>query len=195
MNILFFIQILVLTAFMSTPFCGYAQTYTLYGNTSIFNSKYETGKTIWVDGVQVLSDFVKPQLSDSKGYFSLEYIGFDAGTKVKISAEKNNLEVVNDRDLMEITISRNYPLQIFLAVKGKINNSKIELYNISKEQLYAKHNELIAKLRTEGEIERKTIAYLRVKLNHTIKNRIEAEDLLNKQFEESKKRLPEFAKE
>lgn len=172
-----------------------AQQTTLSGQVSIHNSKYTTGKIKRVANVYISAPFTKPANTDQQGQFNLEFVGLDPGTSVKVQAEKNGLEVVNQYDLNHVIIARKAPLRIFLIEKGKLALAQTELYNISKEALFKNKNALIARLRGEQDESKKAIAELEAFFGYPIANRFEAEQALIAQIESLEKRLPEYAQQ
>ena len=84
------------------------------------NSKYQTGKVIYVQNTYLSVPFTKPALSDVKGAFTLEFVGLDPSMAMKIEASKQGLEIVNTRDLDEVVIGRRLPLRIYVTQKGNL---------------------------------------------------------------------------
>lgn len=169
------------------------QQIVLEGQVSIHNSKYETGSISYVDNTFVRAPFTKPATSDSRGRFSLEFVGLDPGTAVKLDADKQGLEVVNAYDLQEVIISRKLPLRIYLIDKGKLAEAQTELYNISKEALYARKDALIDRLRQNDAESKKAMKELEEFFGHPIDNRHEAESELIERIQALEKRLPQYA--
>ncbi len=171
-----------------------AQQITLTGQVSIHNSRYRSGQIEYVKGAYATAPFTTPGETDDNGIFTLEFVGMGGGTSVKLQVEKAGLEVVNDHDLRDVVIGRKTRLRVYLADKGRLAQAQTELYNISREALTAKHEQLIARLRKEGAEGKAALQEVQDKLGREIANRFEAEELLNKQLEDAQKRLPEFAK-
>ncbi|GJM33849.1 MAG: hypothetical protein DHS20C18_28500 [Saprospiraceae bacterium] len=172
-----------------------AQQISLIGQVSIHNSKYNTGQIEYVKDVYVSAPFTNPDDTDDNGTFNLVFVGISEGTSVKLNIEKAGLEVVNKRDIQDVVIGRRTPVKIYLAVKGQLAKAQTELYNISLKTITTRHDRIISELRKQGRQSETTIAELEQKLNRTIANRDEAEDLLNEQLESLKKRLPGIALE
>ena len=95
----------------------------------------------------------------------LEFVGLASGTALKIEAEKAGLEVVNTRELEEVVIGRKFPLRIYVAEKGKLAQAQTELYQISKEALFARRDALIARLRGEKAQSEAAVAELQAAQN------------------------------
>jgi hypothetical protein len=129
----------------------HAQQVELRGTVSVHNSKYETGEVIYVQNAYLSAPFTVPATSDVEGNFVLEFVGLASGTALKIEAEKAGLEVVNTRELEEVVLGRKFPLRIYVAEKGKLAQAQTELYQISKEALFARRDALIARLRADTE--------------------------------------------
>jgi hypothetical protein len=95
----------------------------------------------------------------------LEFVGLASGTALKIEAEKAGLEVVNTRELEEVVIGRKFPLRIYVAEKGKLAQAQTELYQISKQALFARRDALIARLRADTEESQAAMAELQAAQN------------------------------
>lgn len=169
-----------------------AQQVMLSGQVSIHNSGYETGEIEYVQDAYVSAAFAGSDDTDVAGKFSLVFSGIDEGASVEVSVEKSGLEIVNKRDLHDVVIGRLTPLKIYLAPKGQIAKARVQLYKVSLNTLTERHDRLIASLRKEDEESQEIIEDLEDKLSTVIANRYEAEELLNKQLEATKRRLPEF---
>lgn len=170
-----------------------AQQINLNGLVSIHNSKYETGEIQYVPNAFVSADFTTSTNTDGNGKFSLVFSGIPSGTDVSVKVKKADWEIVNKKTLQEVVVGRLTPIRIFLAKKGKINQARVELYNVSLDALTARRDRLIAQLRRDDAESQEVIKELEQKLNRTISNRFEAEELLNKQLAATKQRLPEFS--
>lgn len=177
---------------LSINFSLTAQEITLKGQVSIHNSKYETGTIEYVQDAYVKATFAGVVDTDVKGNFSLIFSGIEEGTSVEVDVEKIGLEVVNKKDLQEVVIGRLTPIKIYLAPKGQIAKARVELYNVSIRTLTQRHDRLIASLKKDDAESKNVIKDLEKKLNVVISNRFEAEELLNKQLEATRRRLPEF---
>jgi len=171
-----------------------AQQIKLAGQVSLHNSKYNTGEIEYIDNVEITAAFTTPAVSDVEGKFELEFVDIDEGTSLDIKADKAGLEIVNGADLRDVVLGRLLPLKIYLAPKGAIVKAQTEIYNISIKTLTAQHEKLIAQLEEKNEQSDSLINDLEHKLNRTIANRFEAEQLLTEQLYKTKRRLPEFAK-
>ena len=73
------------------------------------------------------------------------------GEKVKVKVEKDQLEVVNEKALLNVVLGRVSPLKIYLASQGQIAKAQTELYDISLKAITKKHDDLIVKLRKGGQ--------------------------------------------
>ena len=155
-----------------------SQQINLAGRISIHNSKYSTGEIQYVENAQVTAAFTTPDVTDTRGSFSLEFVGLDQGTSVAIGVDKEQLEVVNQRDLQDVVIGRKTPVRIYMATKGQLAASQTEIYKISKEALYAEHNRLIARLKAESGGKDELIADLQAKFNQELKNQYEVNPFL-----------------
>ncbi|MCB0644971.1 MAG: tetratricopeptide repeat protein, partial [Phaeodactylibacter sp.] len=133
--------------------------------------------------------------TDSEGRFGLEFVSIDPGTAVKIKVEKAALEVVNDYDLQRVIIGRKPLLRVYLADKGRLAQAQTELYNISKEALFAEKDAIIARLLGDKQESRAALAELERDLGVKIASPAAAIELLENKIENLEKRLPEFAQQ
>ncbi|MDX1477632.1 MAG: tetratricopeptide repeat protein [Saprospiraceae bacterium] len=172
-----------------------AQQVTLQGRVSLHNSKYSTGEIRYVDNAQVMAAFTAPSVTDNEGSFTLEFVGLDGGTSVSIDIDKNDLEVVNKRDLDDVVIGRKTPLRIYMASKGQLLKSQTEIYQISLESLNASHNRRIEQLKSESAEKDALIADLQEEFGQELKDQYEAIELLESQLAEVKKQLVPMAQE
>ncbi len=172
-----------------------SQQIELKGQVSVHNSKYNTGSIEYVQDAYITAPFATADNTDDRGSFSLVFVGMEAGTTVRVQAERAGLEVVNAHDLERVVIGRRDPLPIYLAERGVLAQAQTELYQISKEALYAQRDALIARLRSEGEQRTQAMEELQRRLGREVADRFEAEDLLNQRIAALEKRLPSFAQE
>ncbi len=169
----FILHTLLLLAYATS-----AQQIQLKGSVAVHNSKYSTGKVAYVKDAFVTAPFTRPAAIDNKGVFALEFVGLGAGTSIALQLEKEGLEVVNTHDLEDVVISRKLPVRIYVAKKGELAKAQTELYNISKEALFAKRDALIVRLRADNAQSKATITELEQQFGQQLVNRFEAEDLL-----------------
>ena len=172
------------------PLTVYGQEIELKGQVSIHNSLYNTGEIEYVPNAYVSAPFTNPDDTDDEGRFSLEFVGIDGGTQVDLTVEKAGLEVVNAYELQRVLIGRKLSLGVYLAKKGDLALAQTELYEISREALFASRDSVIARL--EGDYET-VITELEEQLGQKIGNIYEAKDLLNRKIEFLEKQLPEAA--
>ncbi|QMU64483.1 MAG: tetratricopeptide repeat protein [Flavobacteriaceae bacterium] len=188
-------KVTIWAVFFFISLFAYTQQTELRGIVSVHNSKYETGTIRYIKDALINAAFAKPATSDTAGRFILEFVGVAAGTSVRLTLEKQGLEVVNPRDLENVVIGRKLPVRVFVAEKGKLAQAQTELYNISRKALFSKKDSLIAQLRSGKEARKKTIAELEKRFRQKLTDRYEAENLLNKHIADLERRLPEFARE
>ena len=168
------------------------QDINLFGRASIHNSGYEKGKIEYVWGVALSADFATPGVSDNDGRYKILFRGIANGTTVDVKAEKEGLEIVNDRDLQNIVLGRKDSLPVYLAPKGVLAKAQTELYNINVVSLTAQYEKDLERLRQN---EANFLTELEERFGQKFENLFEAEEVLTQKFESLKKRLPEVAKE
>ncbi len=184
-------KLLLLLTFCLSIISGFSQLMELTGKVVIHNSQYKTGKTEYVQNAYVSADFATPDDTDETGVYNLNFQGLANGTSVELSAEKEGLEVVNNRDLLDVVIPRNRELTIYMAEKGALAKAQTELYQINLKSITAEYDQFIERLKTDQEA---ALTELRGNFQQEIENRWDAEELLRKQLDETKKRLPAMAK-
>lgn len=173
----------------------FAQQIILKGQVSIHNSKYRTGQIEYVPNAFVSAPFAGSKSTDADGKFGLTFVGMDAGTTIKIAAEKNGLEVVNAYDLERVVIGRKPLLRIYLTLKGQLAQAQTELYNISRTALFAKKDALITRLLSDEKESQAALAEVQKAWGMKVENVADAIELLESKIAELNKRLPEFALE
>ena len=171
-----------------------AQEIILKGRISIHNSKYKTGAIEYVQDAYINADSAGSTQTDLNGKFRLIFQSVTPGDEVVLTVEKDQLEVVNRREVLNIILGRIAPIKIYLAPKGQLAKAQTELYEISLAMVTARYNALIKELREGGIKSEAVIKQLEKQLNREIEHRFAAEEILHKQLEEIKKRLPETVK-
>lgn len=172
-----------------------AQQLALEGRVSIHNSRYETGTIQYVSAVHVAADSAVPTMTDVNGHFQLVFVGMDFGQSTPLQVEKKDMEVVNAHELMDVVVGRSPPLRIALAPQGQIAKARLEFYQVNLAALTVRYDTLIARLRGDSAASAQVIQNLETQINRTIQDRYEAEEILNQQLAETRRRLPEFAHE
>ena len=61
---------------------GYGQQVVLRGRVAVHNSKYKTGEVMYVPNTYLRAPFTTPDLTDARGIFTLEFVGFDPGMTI-----------------------------------------------------------------------------------------------------------------
>jgi tetratricopeptide (TPR) repeat protein len=171
-----------------------AQETIITGRISIHNSRYNTEKIEYVQGAFVSSSFTETVLTDDEGSFTLVYNDIMAGMPSEIRVEKAGYEVVNKQDLRKVVVGRKIPLRVYLAPIGYIKQVEEELSLINLQSLTDRYNRVIAALRQEGEERQAAISELEQKLNRSISDHIEAEELLTQNITYLRSRVPELTK-
>lgn len=168
-----------------------AQQLSLRGEVFVHNSLYRTGQLKSVAGASVEAAFAGSTVSDARGKFQLIFAGLEDGESTNLSVEKAGLEVVNERDMLQVVLGRKSPLRVYLAPKGELAQRQTEYYEVSLAALTNRYDALISSLRADTATSRQTISELKQRLNREIANRYEAEDILTEQLAIAKERLPE----
>ena len=90
-----------------------------------------SGKKV-VANVKVQSIGTSPTLTDNYGQFRLIFPNHKSGDIVRIHAEKQGFEVVNEKELNQVILGRKEPVQVVLAIEGELQENKIRYYDIIK---------------------------------------------------------------
>ncbi len=159
------------------------------------NSRYQTGKIQYVENAFVSAPFAGSDDTDQAGRFDLVFTGMEAGTVVQVQVDKAGLEVVNGYDLQQVVIGRRPLLQVFLAPKGQLAQAQTDLYNISKEALYAEKDALIERLLGSEKESQAAIQALEERLGVAIGSPAEAIELLENRLAQLSRQLPQFAQQ
>jgi len=106
---------------------AFSQQISLRGSIAVHNSKYKTGKQQFIKDAFITARYTKPSSTDNNGNFSLQFVGTEIGTSIKLEIAKQGLEVVNRRDLEDVVLGRKRPLRIYLAKKGKLAEAQAQL--------------------------------------------------------------------
>lgn len=112
---------------------GHAQESTLYGIVSVFNSKFETGKTQYVANAAVDEALGRAQAATTTadGTFKLPLVGIRPKSSFDCVVKKEGYEVINT-DQLRAVAGQLDALRIFMAPKGKIAENKRQYYRIGK---------------------------------------------------------------
>jgi hypothetical protein len=112
---------------------GYDQMIPLRGVVSLQNSKFLTGSRQFISLAQVTDDFDKaqPDLTDSHGKFTLNYINTPDKSSVSFHVKKPPLEVVNLSDL-HATAGQLQVVSIYMASPESVAEFRKQIYNVGK---------------------------------------------------------------
>ncbi|MCI4667160.1 MAG: tetratricopeptide repeat protein [Bacteroidia bacterium] len=88
-----------------------------------------------VEGAELSSLWAKPDISDNKGNFELNFQGKEAGYEALIKVKKAGFEVVNQKDLFHTLSVETSPLKLFMCKEGQWQENALNFYRISQESL------------------------------------------------------------
>jgi len=171
------------------------QQNSIWGRVYVHNSKTHTGEFQFLSNVEVLAPQSSGSISDSEGYFELNFVGLATGESVWVKAEKPDWEVVNLRALRRVAVGQLAECKVYMAPEGEIDLARVELMEISLESLRKRYRAILKRLHGEATEAQKVIQELEAKLNLKIADRLEAETLLNLQLARLEARIPYLAKE
>lgn len=122
---------MVITCMWTWPV--WTQESMLQGLVSVFNSKYDSGKTAYLANAEVEEVLGRSQatLTLSDGSFRLHLVGVRLRSGFQFSVTKESYEVVNTGQLTAIA-GQLAPVRIYMAPRGRITENKRRFYNIGK---------------------------------------------------------------
>jgi hypothetical protein len=112
---------------------GWTQQSVLQGVVSVFNSKYDSGKTEYLVNAAVEEALGRSQatLTLSDGSFQLHLVGVNPMSGFQFTVTKEPFEVVNSGSLHAVA-GQLAPVRIYMAPRGRIADNKRRFYNIGK---------------------------------------------------------------
>lgn len=118
-------------SFTCLPFLLNAQQVALHGIVTEFNSKFETGKTVYITNAQVEEEYQRctPTTTRTDGSFDLVLVGIRERKGFKFQVWKSGYEVVNSDQLHAIAGQKD-AVRIFMAPRGKIDANRRSYYKI-----------------------------------------------------------------
>ncbi|RKN79791.1 tetratricopeptide repeat protein [Ulvibacterium marinum] len=158
------------------------------------NSKFNTGRIVYLSKAQIRSPGAAPQMSDSKGRFTLIYSNKPNGNLAIIYASKNGYQVVNEVELKKSAIiGRKTPMKVVLCERGKYLENQLSYYDISRDAVVKSYETRINRLEKEGDERKKLITELKLQLNKEINSVHEAREILEKQLINSELKAKKLA--
>lgn len=125
---------------------------TVTGRIIVHNSRFKTGETKYLEGVEIVSPCSSPTYSDANGYFKLVVADRKFGEKVPLDIKSNGYEVVNKKELEYATVGMNSEINIYVAQKGEIEKMQQQYYEISVQAINKKYDELVYQYKLEDSI-------------------------------------------
>lgn len=158
------------------------------------NSEFNTGTRKYLSNVQVKSSGAQPQLTDSRGKFTLIFADKPKGNSTQVSALKNGYELVNTAELKNTAVlGRKSPVQIVMCEKGRLYANQMTYYNIAKDAALERYQKRVAILNKEGREKDALIAELQEKFNQQISTVAQANELLEIQLQRSEEQARNLA--
>jgi ribosomal 50S subunit-associated protein YjgA (DUF615 family) len=145
-------NILFSIAFVCIAFYAQAQKIVQNGQVRLQNSKYETGKTEYIGGVQIKFDGSVATTSDNAGKFNLVFLDKKRGDLIFMEQiRKEGYELVNKKafEYNKISLSDSLGTDIILTKTGEIQKAQKRYYEISDTALRESYEKEIAALRTQ----------------------------------------------
>ncbi|MBU2946601.1 tetratricopeptide repeat protein [Zobellia uliginosa] len=148
------------------------------------NSKFKTGKILYLPNVSIKASGAIPTLSDLEGSFDLLFTDKPLGNSTRLYVAKNGFEIVNDREIESAAvIGRKKPLKIVLCKTGQLYENQIAYYKIFKETVLKEHQNSLDILEKEGYASTRLIKKLKVEYNKKILSLKSAKRLLEDNLE------------
>ena len=155
----------------------------LFGKVTVFNSKYNTGTLIPIEGAFIEANGAKPVTSDRNGNFKLEFVGIAPGESVELEVFKVGYQVVNSEILKKVSIGGKDTIGIYVAQPGKVDQFKIELAQISLDYLKKAYKEKNDRLHLSNYASKEVERNLEQLLEREIKKQDLAKEILNGEIE------------
>ena len=182
--LLYFLKVIALQA---------QQDIQLSGVVVLQNSKFNTGKVVYLSKAQIKSIGATPRMSDTDGKFTLIFSDKEAGSETRIYAAKSGYEVVNEELLQHAILGKKGVFKVVLCEEGALYENQLTYYNIAKDAYLAAYNKRVVILEKEGAAQ----AQLLVKMEQEFKQKInsveQANELLLNQLQASQAQAQNLA--
>ena len=181
-----FLSCLLLTSLI------YAQSSTIKGRISVFDSKNEDGDIEYVENAQISSPYSKAVNSDYKGRFSLKMNGHQKGDPLNLLIKKEGYETVNQMEVDNAEPNNKYTLRIYLAQNGKMDEIRRRLLGNSSNYVADLKEEMLDSIAFNGPESQAAIANLEKRTGEKIYNVLEAEEAVEKMNNYIEEQLPDY---
>jgi len=170
-----------------------AQQIPLKGVVSVQNSKTQTGKTQYVKNAEVTHPNAKNDVTDDDGKFTLNITGLKQNIQTQIAVALSGMYsdyvIVNEKELLDITLGRVTPVSVFICKKGDLEQRQAEMVGINMRKLEQRMEKDKNRLQKELEELKSKNDYLNVRYSQ-IKDSL---DIISKNIDRALERIKEFA--
>ena len=174
-------HLLISIAVSMLTIAGCAQTIPLQGVIVVQNSAYEHGTREYLSGVSLRALMAKSAASDGNGQFTLAFTGVGSGTPVRLAVAKPEYEVVNGRDLEQVIVGRQTPVQVVMASSAKLAEAQMQYYQIAINGINTGYDHQMKALRDERTAMKERLAAVSKKYENEVGSLYEAIELLTRE--------------
>ncbi|MEO0473762.1 MAG: hypothetical protein AAF206_29385 [Bacteroidota bacterium] len=146
------------------------------------NSTFRTGEVKTISMVNVSARSFSTT-SDALGNFTLLVSGDMNQKFISVSARKKGMEVVNQRELANVDLSRSQPLRIVMADPTQLAQAQLAFYQIAEEAIYQSRDRKIALLEKQSVEKEQMIEELKRSSFIQIENLADVKRALDQQLE------------
>jgi len=165
------------------------QTIDITGQVFVQNSRDENGKIKMVKNVKIKSPYSKTVSTDVKGRFSLKLIDADPNETIFFQVNKSGYEVIDVQNLKYTLIDKKTKLRIFIAPKGYMQKTRLNLTNSAINALDTEKERLLDLLVFGGKATDAAIKTINSRTGIKVYTAYEAEELLLQMYEDVKKNI------
>ena len=169
----------------------YAQSSSIKGRISVYDSKNDDGDIEYVEDAIITSPYSKSVKSDYKGRFSIQLNNHQKGDSPKLLIRKDGYEVINQMDIDNAEVNNKYTLRIFIAPDGKMDEIRRNLLRNASNYVLDQKEQLLASITSDGLKKRAAISNLEKRTGQKINNVVEGEEAIIKMNNYLEEQLPD----
>lgn len=170
----------------------YAQSSTMKGRISVFDSKNEDGDIEYIEDALISTPYSKSVKSDYKGRFLLKMNGHQSGDPLQLVIRKEGYELVNQMDVENAEPNNQYTVRIFLAPKGKMTEIRNEMLRNATAYVSNLKEELLDSFAFDRAENPTANASIEKRSGQKVYNALEAEEVLLKMSNHIDEQLPDY---
>ena len=187
-------KLLLLTLIFGIAVNSIAQQIPLKGVVTVQNSKTNTGQIQYVRNAEVTHEKAKSEVTDDDGKFTLNITGLKLNSQTQISVtphgEYSEYVIVNAKELVDITLGRVTPVNVFICKKGDLERRQAEMIGINMRKLEERMEVDKKRLQKELDLLKQNNDYLNARYS-AIKDSL---DKISKNVDNAFESIKEYAK-